>query len=94
MWQMLQVSMAQLGVIRVRGIDLVSQAEAVCRIRSGISVVRTQEARSRSVRLWEMELRGHGLEALERSQGPSCGGKKPESVPVEGPMEMLKDTLR
>ena len=30
MWQMLQVAMAQLEVMSVMGIDLVSQAEAVC----------------------------------------------------------------
>ena len=35
MWQMLQVFMAQLEVMRVSGIDLASQAEAVCHIRSG-----------------------------------------------------------
>src|SRR5882724_1064507 len=94
MWQMLQVAMVQLEVTRVGGINLVSQAEAMCWIRSGVSVVRTQEARSRSVRVWEMELRGHALEALERSQGPNCGGEKLESGPVEGLMEMLENTLR
>jgi len=41
MWQMLQVAMAQLEVMRVGGIDLASQAEAVYQIRSGVSVVRT-----------------------------------------------------
>jgi len=41
-----------------------------------------------------MELRGCALEALERSQGPSCGGEKLELGPVEGPLEMQEDTLR
>ena len=94
MWQMLQVAMVQLMVMRVSRIDLVSQVEAVCQIGSGVSVVRTQEARSRSARVWEMELRGHALEALEKSQGPNCGGEKLESGPVEGLMEMLENTLR
>src|SRR5882724_3854388 len=40
MQQMLQVSMVQLEVMRVGGINLVSQAEAVCWIRSGVSVMR------------------------------------------------------
>jgi len=55
--------------------------------------VRTQEARSRSVRVQEMELRGHALEALEQSQGPSGSGEKPESGPVEGLSEIMEDTL-
>jgi len=75
MQQMLQVSMAQLKVLWVRGVDLVSQAEAVCQVRSGQSVVRTQEARSRSERLQEMELRGCAIEALEQSQGLSGSGE-------------------
>ena len=86
--------MVQLEVTRVWGIDLVSQAEAVYWSRSGVSVVRTQEARLRSVRVWEMELRGHALWALERSQGPSGSGEKPELGPVKGPMEIPEDTLR
>ena len=36
MQQMLQVAMVQLEVMRVGGIDLVSQAEAMCQIRSGV----------------------------------------------------------
>ena len=93
MWQMLQVSMAQLDVLRVSGNDLTSQAEALCQIRSGLSVVRTQEARLRSARLQEMELRGCALEAMEKSQGLSRSGEKPESGPVEGPSEMPEETL-
>jgi len=94
MWKMLQVSMVQLDVLQVRGVDLASQAEAVCQVRSGLSAVRTQEARSRSARLWEMESRNHALEAMERSQGPSGSGERPELGPVEGLSEMLEDTLR
>jgi len=41
-----------------------------------------------------MELRGHALEALERSQGLSGSGEKLELSPIEGPMEMPEDTLR
>jgi len=41
MWQMLKVAMAQLEVMRVRGIDLASQVEAMCQVRSGVLVVRT-----------------------------------------------------
>ena len=93
MQQMLQVSMVQL-VMRVRGINLASQEELVCQIRSGLVVVRTQEARSRSARVQEMELRGHALEALEKSQGLSGSGEKLELGPVEGLMEMPEDTLR
>jgi len=92
MWQMLQVSMAQLDVLRVSGNDLASQAEALCQIRSGLSVVRTQEARSRSARLWEMESRGHALEAMEKSQGTSGRGEKLELSPVKGLSEMLEET--
>jgi len=52
----------------VSRIDLASQVEGVCLIGSGgVSVERTQEARLRSVRVWEMESRGHALEELERS---------------------------
>ena len=51
MWQILQVSMVQLEVTRVGGINLESQVEAICQIRSGLVVVRTQEARLRSVRV-------------------------------------------
>jgi len=94
MRQMLQVSMVQLEVLWVRGVDLASQAEAVCRVRSGQSVVRTQEARLRLMRLWEMELRGCALEAMEKSQDPSGSGEKPELGPVKGPSEKLEEALR
>jgi len=76
--QMLQVSMAQLENLRVSSNDLVSQAEELCQIGSGLSVVRTQEARLRLARLWELESRGCALVAKEKSQGPS---------------EMLEETL-
>ena len=79
MWQMLQVSMGQLEVLWVRGVEFGSQVEAVCQVGSGQLVVRTQEARLRSVRVQEMELRGCALEALEQSQGPSGSREKPES---------------
>ena len=67
-WQMLQVSMAQLDILQVSGNDLASQAEALCQIGSGLLVVKTQEARSRSTRLWELELRGRALVAKEKSR--------------------------
>ena len=59
MQQMLQVSMVQLDILWVSSNDLASQAEALCQIGSGLSVVRTQEAQSRSTRLWELESWGH-----------------------------------
>jgi len=88
MWQMLQLSMVQLKFLRVGGVDLASQVEAICWVGSGQSVVRTREARLRLARVQEMELRGCALEALEQSQGPSGSGEKLELGPVEGPMEM------
>jgi len=91
--QMLQVSMAQLDILWVSSSDLSSQAEALCRIRSGLSVVRTREARSRSTRLWELESWGHALAVKEKSQGPSGSEEKPESGPIEGPSEVLDETL-
>ena len=93
MQQMLQVSMAQLDILWVSGNDLVLQAETLCQIRIGLSVVRTKEAQSRSTRLQELELQGCALAAKEKSQGPSGSGEKPESGPVEGPSEMLEETL-
>jgi len=90
---MLQVSMAHLDILRVGSNDLASQAEVVCWIGSGLSVVRTQEAQSRLARLWELESRGHALVAKEKSQGLSGSGEKLESGPVEGPREMLEETL-
>ena len=66
----------------------------MCQIGSGVLVVRTREARLRLARVWEMESRGHSLEELERSQGPSRTGEKLELDPVKGPMELLEDTLR
>jgi len=84
MWQMLQVSMVQLEILWVSSNDLASQAEALCWIGSGLLVVRTQEARSRLTRLWEMKSRGHALAAMEKSQGPSGSGEKLELGPVEG----------
>ena len=93
MQQMLQVSMAQLDILRVSSNDLSSQAEALCRIGSGLSVVRTQEAQSRSTRLQELELQGHALVAKEKSQGLSGSGEKPELGPIEGLSEMPEETL-
>jgi len=92
MRQMLQVSMAQLDILWVRGNDLLSQAEVLCQIRSGLSVVRTQEAQSRSTRLQELESWGRALVAKEKSQGPSGSGEKPELGPIEGPSEMPEET--
>ena len=93
MWQMLQVSMVLLDILWVGGNDLASQAEALCQIRSGLSVVRTQEARSRSTRLWELESWGHALAAKEKSQGPSGSGEKLESGPAGGLSEIPEETL-
>src|SRR5882724_2054879 len=92
MWQMLQVSMVQLDILRVSGDDLASQAEVLCQIGSGLSIVRTQEAQSRSTRLWELESWGHSLVAKEKSQGPSGSGEKPELGPIEGLSEILEET--
>ena len=75
MRQMLQVSMAQLDILWVGSNDLSSQAEALCQIGSGLSVVRTQEAWSRSTRLQELESWGCALAAKEKLQGPSGSGK-------------------
>ena len=94
MWQLLQVSMVQLDILRVRGNDLSLQAKTLCQIGSGLSVVRTQEAWSRSTRLQELESRGHALVAKEKSQGPSGSGEKLESGPVEGLSEILEETLK
>ena len=44
-------------------------------------------------RLWELESWGCALEAKEKSQGLSGSGEKPESGPIEGPSEMLEETL-
>ena len=74
MWQILQVSMAQLDIPWVSSNDLVSQAKALCQIRSVLLVVRTQEARSRSTGLQELELRGHALVVTEKLQGLSGSG--------------------
>src|SRR5882724_614545 len=93
MWQMLQVSMAQLDILQVSGNDLASQAKALCQIGSGLSVVRTQEAQSRSTRLWELELWGCALVAKEKLQGLSGSGEKLESGPIEGPSEIPEETL-
>ena len=93
MWQMLQVSMAQLDILQVGGNDLSSQDEALCQIGSGLLVVRTQEAQSRSTRLRELESWGRALAAKEKSQGPSGSGEKPESGPNEGLSEMPEETL-
>jgi len=93
MWQMLQVSMAQLDILWVGSNDLLSQAEVLCWIGSGLSVVRTQEARSRSTRLRELESRGRALAVKEKSQGPSGNGEKPESGPIKGLSEVPDETL-
>jgi len=93
MWKLLQVSMAQLDILWVSSNNLASQAEALCQIGSGLSVVRTQEARSRSTRLQELESWGRALAAKEKSQGPNGSGEKPESGPIKGPSEMLEETL-
>jgi len=93
MQQMLQVSMAQLDILQVSGNNLSSQAEVLYLIRSGLSVVRTQEAGSRLTRLRELELWGRALAAKEKSQGPSGSGEKPESGPFEGPSEVPDETL-
>ena len=93
MWQMLQVSMVQLDILRVSSNDLLSQAEALCQIGNGLSVVRTQEARSRSTRLWELESWGRALVAKEKLQGLSGSGEKPELGPIEGPSEVPDETL-
>ena len=93
MWQMLQVSMAQLDILWVGSNDLLSQAEVLCWIGSGLSVVRTQEARSRSTRLRELESRGRALAVKEKSPGPSGSGEKPESGPIECPSEVPDETL-
>jgi len=93
MQQMLQVSMVQLDILRVSSNNLSSQAEALCQIRSGLLVVRTQEAQLRSTRLRELESRGHALVAKEKSQGPSGSGEKLESGPIKGLSEVLDETL-
>ena len=79
MWQMLQVSMAQLDILRVGSNDLESQAKVLCWIGSGLSVVRTQEAQSRSTRLRELESQGCALVAKEKLQGLSGSGEKSRS---------------
>jgi len=87
MRQMLQVSMAQLDILWVSSNDLALQAEALCWIRIGLLVVRSQEARLRLTRLWELELQGRALVAKEKFQGPSGSGAKLELGPIEGPSE-------
>jgi len=93
MRQMLQVSMVQLDILQVGSKDLSLQVEALCQIGSGLLVVRTREARSRSTRLWELESWGRALAAKEKSQGPSGSGEKLESGPIEGPSEVPDETL-
>jgi len=93
MRQMLQASMVQLDILWVGSNDLASQAEVLCRIGSGLSVVRTWEARLRSTRLHKLESQGHALVAKEKLQGPSGSGEKLESGPIEGPSEMPEETL-
>ena len=94
MHQMLQVSMMQLEVSCISSMDLGAQAEVICNIGWGTSVVRACGARLKSAHAREPEHRGRALEELEKYQGPSGTGEKLESDPIEGLIAELDDTLR
>jgi len=84
--------MAQLDILWVGSNDLSSQAEALCQIGSGLSVVRTQDAWSRSTRCRSWS-RGVVFSGKGEIAGSSGSGEKPELGPIKGPSEMLEETL-